>query len=226
MAGSTYLICWFLLGFAERTTQVWGGRPPQSSLSARLGSVATFCEARGQLRLVASELQAAVPAELPQLAHAQRLQQVNPTSWGFDLKKIYTSRDPKQLRTDGQAQTCQQLVAFCASTRMNQNDAVVNPARFALLHVCCWRASRFSTAQELRLGKRAVAGERARVNASVAAQARIQTHVCVCARGRHICIRLKQHTRHAQTCTREHTYAFTRGARIHVLSWKTNVCFL
>ena len=94
--------------------------------------------------------------------------------------KNYTSRDPKQLRTDGQAQTCQQLVAFCASTRMNQNDAVVNPARVALLHVCCWRASRFSTAQELRLGKRAVAGERARVNASVAAQARIQTHVCVC----------------------------------------------
>ena len=67
----------------------------------------------------------------------------------------YTSRDPKQLRTDGQAQTCQQLVAFCASTRMNQNDAVVNLARVALLHVCCWRASRFSTAPELRLRKRA-----------------------------------------------------------------------
>ena len=66
----------------------------------------------------------------------------------------YTSRDPKQLRTDGQAQTCQQVVAFCASTRMNPNDAVVNPARVALLHVCCWRASRFSAAQELRLGKR------------------------------------------------------------------------
>ena len=65
-----------------------------------------------------------------------------------------TSRDPKQLRTDGQAQTCQQLVAFCASTRVNQNDAVMNPARVALLHVCCWRASRFSAAQELRLGKR------------------------------------------------------------------------
>ena len=63
-----------------------------------------------------------------------------------------TSRDPKQLRTD---QTCQQLVAFCASTRMKQNDAVVNLARVALLHVCCWRASRFSTAPELRLGKRA-----------------------------------------------------------------------
>ena len=67
----------------------------------------------------------------------------------------YTSRDPKQLRADGRAQTCQQLVAFCASTRMNQNDAVVNLARVALLHVCCWRASRFSTAPELRLGKRA-----------------------------------------------------------------------
>ena len=67
----------------------------------------------------------------------------------------YTSRDPKQLRADGQAQTCQQLVAFCASTRMNQNDAVVNLARVALLHVYCWRASRFSTAPELRLGKRA-----------------------------------------------------------------------
>ena len=67
----------------------------------------------------------------------------------------YTSRDPKQLRADGRAQTCQQLVAFCASTRMNQNDAVVNLARVALLHVCCWHASRFSTAPELRLGKRA-----------------------------------------------------------------------
>ena len=69
--------------------------------------------------------------------------------------KNYTSRDPKQLRADGRAQTCQQLVAFCASTRMNQNDAVVNLARVALLHVCCWHASRFSTAPELRLGKRA-----------------------------------------------------------------------
>ena len=72
-----------------------------------------------------------------------------------DVHVYYTSRDPKQLRADGQAQTCQQLVAFCASTRMNQNDAVVNLARVALLHVCCWRASRFSTAPELRLGKRA-----------------------------------------------------------------------
>ena len=45
--------------------------------------------------------------------------------------KNYTSRGPKQLRTDGQAQTCQQLVAFCASTRMNQNDAVVNPVGHA-----------------------------------------------------------------------------------------------
>ena len=105
--------------------------------------------------------------------------------------KNYTSRDPKQLRADGRAQTCQQLVAFCASTRMNQNDAVVNLARVALLHVCCWRASRFSTAPELRLGKRARwrASARARVNASVAAQARSHmgssnTHV----QFRHTCV--------------------------------------
>ena len=43
---------------------------------------------------------------------------------------------------------------MCASTRMNQNDAVVKPAHVELLHVCSRRASRFRTAQELRLGKR------------------------------------------------------------------------
>ena len=143
----------------------------------------------------------------------------------------YTSRDPKQLRADGRAQTCQQLVAFCASTQMNQNDAVVNLARVALLHVCCWRASRFSTAPELRLGKRAPwrASARARVNASVAAQARSHmgssnTHV----QFRHTCV----YTWNTHTCTTEteyihlrHTHKCVELENKHVLLGKhTHTC--
>ena len=111
--------------------------------------------------------------------------QIQPLNLGLRRPhpKKYTSRDPKQLRTDGQAQTCQQLVAFCASTRMNQNYAVVNPARVAWLHVCCWRASRFSTAQELRAGKRARERKCGCASARSHGQFRhthpIQTHMCV-----------------------------------------------
>ena len=89
---------------------------------------ATYARRWGQLLAVAA--QGALAASLASL----------PPDPG-DAAKNFTSRDPKQLRTDGQAQTRQQLVEFCA-TRMNQNDAVVNPARvallafFALQHVC------------------------------------------------------------------------------------------
>ena len=59
-------------------------------------------------------------------------EEISTQGFGKKIKqKKYTSRDPKQLRTNGQAQTCQQLVAFCASTLMNQSDAVVHPARVA-----------------------------------------------------------------------------------------------
>ena len=98
-------------------------------------------------------------------------------------------------------------MAFCASTRMNQNDAVVNLARVALLHVCCWHASRFSTAPELRLGKRARWRASARVNASVAAQARSHmgssnTHV----QFRHTCV----YTWNTHTYTTETVYIHLR----------------
>ena len=190
------------------------------------------------------------------LAPAGNLQKLRPSTSPAPQtappQKNYTSRDPKQLRADGRAQTCQQLVAFCASTRMNQNDAVVNLARVALLHVCCWRGSRFSTAPELRLGKRA--GERARVNASVAAQARSHVgssnthvqfrHTCVYTwnthtyttetvyihlRHTHKCVELEnKHMllgKHTHTCVHlEHTYVFTYDTLMCSRETHTHVC--
>ena len=50
------------------------------------------------------------------------------------------------------------------------------------------------------------------------------THVRT--RGTHMCTTETVHAAHADAHPRTHACTFTCGTRIHVLSWKTNMCFL
>ena len=104
---------------------------------------------------------------------------------------------------------------------MNQNDAVVN--RHAL-RCCTCVAGRFTTEA---CDSYATAGWLRKRAVTWAVQTHMSnSHTHVRTGGTHFCKRLNQYARHAQIPTREHTYSFSRGTRIHVLSWKTNLCFL